>query len=104
MDRELREDLFQVYIDIDTDPKELVIWLNDNGALVYDAHKTGLVDERWFAREGLDIADFHAGIIQGGILLDEYISGAAFIRRRHCHKCRSSSVVAGSPFGVAGGP
>ncbi len=77
VDDELREGSLSLKITIDRDPKELVIWLNDNGALVEGAHETALVDERWFARDGLDIEDFHAGILQGGILLDKYISGEA---------------------------
>ncbi len=77
VDDELREGSLSLKITIDRDPKELVIWLNDNGALVEGAHETALVDERWFARDGLDIEDFHSGILQGGILLDEYISGEA---------------------------
>ena len=72
MDDELREGSLHVYIDIDRDPRELVIWLNDNGALVDGANETALVDERWFAREGLNIEDYHAGILQGGILPHAY--------------------------------
>jgi len=67
-----RDDLLTVVIYIDRDPKELVIWLNDNGAEFGAAHYTVLVDEEWLEQEGGSIDD-HVNII----LLDEYIRGEA---------------------------
>ena len=66
---ELLEDRLIVNIDIDIDPRELVIWLNDNGSLVYGAHKTTLVADEWLAIEGGDIDDHFRTV-----LLDDYIS------------------------------
>ncbi len=66
------DDLLTVVIIIDRDPKELVIWLNDQGAEFGSAHGTVLVDEEWLSKEGGEIDDYYAII-----LLDEYIRGEA---------------------------
>ena len=72
VDDELHEDRLFLKITIDRDPRELVIWLNDNGAEFGYVNGTYLVDEGWPARNETTI-DAEYGII----LLSEYLRGEA---------------------------
>ena len=61
-----------VVIEIDKDPKELVIWLNDNGAEFGFVNGTHLADGGWAERNNTTIeAEF------GIILLSDYLIGEA---------------------------
>ena len=72
VDEELREDRLFLKITIDRDPRELVIWLNDNGALVNVVGGTDLVDDEWAVRNNSTIdAEYRI------ILLSEYLKGEA---------------------------
>ena len=72
LDDELREGSFFLKITIDREPRELVIWLNDNGAEFGYVNGTYMVDEGWPARNNTTI-DAEYGII----LLSEYLRGEA---------------------------
>ena len=72
VDEELREDRLFLKITIDGDPRELVIWLNDNGGLVNVVGGTDLVDDEWAVRNNSTIdAEYRI------ILLSEYLKGEA---------------------------
>ncbi|MYE54790.1 MAG: S8 family serine peptidase, partial [Chloroflexi bacterium] len=72
VDDELREGRLHVYIDTNRDPRELVIWLNDNGAEFGSVNGTYLVDEGWPVRNETTIEAEY-----GIILLSEYLRGEA---------------------------
>ena len=72
VDDELREDRLFLKITIDRDPRELVIWLNDNGAEFGYVNGTYLVDEGWPARNETTIEAEY-----GIILLSGYLRGEA---------------------------
>ena len=70
MDDELREDRLFLKITIDRNPRELVIWLNNNGALVNVVGGTDLMDDEWAERNNSTIdAEYRI------ILLNEYLKG-----------------------------
>ena len=89
----LRDNLLTVVIYIDRDPKELVIWLNDNGAEFGWAHGTALVDEEWLEQEGGDIDDHYATV-----LLDEYIRGETELEKTY--EGGTTKVVVGVPVSL----
>lgn len=89
----LRDNLLTVVIYIDTDPKELVIWLNDNGAEFGSVHGTLLVNEEWLMQEGGDIDDHY-----NTILLDEYIGGE--VELEPPYEGGMTDVVAGVPVSL----
>ena len=105
LDDELREGSFFLKITIDREPRELVIWLNDNGAEFGYVNGTYMVDEGWPARNNTTI-DAEYGII----LLSEYIRGEAepepnrMKAERAYVGARVPVLLAGSPFGTAGRP
>lgn len=92
-EKALRDNLLTVVIYIDRDPKELVIWLNDNGAEFGSAHYTELVDEEWLIQEGGDIDDYY-----NTILLDEYIRGEAELEP--LYEGGTTDIVAGVPVSL----
>lgn len=67
-----QNELIDVNIYLDRDPRELVKWLAANGAEPTTAESTSLVNDEWLAREGGKIEDYYATI-----LLDDYIRGKA---------------------------
>ena len=103
VDDELREDRLCLRIPMDRDPRELVIWLNDNGALVNVVGGTDLVDDEWAVRNNSTIdAEYRI------ILLSEYLKGEAEPEEPYGGGivyigASCAGIVAGSPFGAAGG-
>ena len=67
-----QDERVEVYIDLDRDPRELVIWLVDNGADVRGAGSTWLVKEGEWPAENEPIDESF-----GAILLSDYLIGEA---------------------------